>query len=134
MNQISEVPIYEKADVKITNLRAVFGAKTYAIANITSVEGQTIESNGCLLASVILMGIFFTLVGIPFILDKQSFGMFIFGVFMFALAYLIKKSQRPSYAVNLTTASGEIKAYTSFNQQSIQEIVNALNDAIIQKG
>lgn len=134
MNQISEVSIYEKADIKITNLRAVFGPKTYSISNITSVEGQRIEPSGCLLFFFIITGILFSAIGLPNIIDNQFYGFCVIGILMFGLAFIVFKSSKPTFAVNLTTASGEIKAYTSDNQESILEIVNALNDAIIQKG
>lgn len=133
MNQISETPIYEKADIKITNLRAVFGAKTYSISNITSVEAQRIDPSGCAPAFFILGGILLTAVGAMAAMDG-SYGILIFGLCLLIPGYFISRQQKPSYAVSLTTASGEVKAYTSENQETIQEIVNALNEAIIRKG
>lgn len=132
MNQISESLIYEKNDIKITNLRAVFGSKTYSIANITSVETQRIEPSGCLVIGLILVGIAFLLIGLVDFTEDWQF--IIFGAMLLGLGFLVIKSQKPSFSVALTTASGEIKAYTSTEWESIKEIVEALNNAMIQKG
>lgn len=133
MNQISEATIYEKNDIKITSLRAVFGAKTYAISNITSVESKRIDGNGCLPAGLMILGVLLFIYGIPRLLDGD-FTWAIYGLIAFGLGFLIHRNNRPSFVVSLATASGEIKAYTSDSQETITEIVKALNDAIIQKG
>lgn len=133
MNQAAETTIYEKNDIKITNLRAVFGSKTYAISNITSVETKRIDANGCMPAGLMTIGVLLVFYGIPRLFDAE-FNMVIFGAIAFGLGFLIHRSNKPSYAVSLTTASGEIKAYTSESSESISEIIEALNNAIIQKG
>ena len=38
-----EKNIYEKGNIKITDVRAVFGKKTYAISDITSIEKGLIK-------------------------------------------------------------------------------------------
>lgn len=128
----SELPIYEKGDIKITNLRAVFGAKTYSISNITSVERKRIEPNGCLSFGLVVFGV--GLILVAFINLKQNWQNIIFGGILVAAGFAMSKAQKASYAVALTTASGEIKAYTSDHEESIKEIIVALNNAIIQKG
>jgi hypothetical protein len=53
-----EKAIYEQGTIKITNLRAVFGDKTYAMSNITSVEkGTKADNSGCVVAAMVLIGI-----------------------------------------------------------------------------
>lgn len=41
MNDISETTVLEERNVKITNLRAIIGTKTYPMSNITSVNLST---------------------------------------------------------------------------------------------
>jgi len=132
----SERVIYDQADIKITNLRAVFGAKTYSISNITSVEAQKIEPSGCLVGGLMLLGfpmIFFSILSL---IDgnSESWGVLIMGVLFAGAGLAGYRAQKPSYAVKLTTAAGEVKACTSDDESSIREIVEALNNAIIQKG
>jgi len=46
----------------------------------------------------------------------------------------MNRSAKPTYTVSLTTASGEVKACESHDQQTIRQIIESLNTAIIQKG
>lgn len=136
-----ETTIYDQNGIKITNLRAVFGEKTYSVANITSVEARTVPpSTGCAF-TILIGGILATIVGIAQAFPKsQSFGtrpdftFLIFGIIAIGSFILINRTAKPTYAVNLTTASGEVKAYESNDQQTIKTIVESLNTAIIQKG
>lgn len=127
-----ETIIFQNGDIKITNLRAVFGEKTYSVSNITSVEAAKINPSSCLPMSVFLLGIFLILIGIVDI--KQNFSYILFGALAFVIFYFLNKVSSPSWAVSITTAAGEIKAYKSTDQESIKKIVDALNNAIIQKG
>jgi hypothetical protein len=136
--QKTETTIYQQGEVHITNLRAVFHTKTYAISNITSVDSQRIEASGCAPAFLVILGIFLALFGIGAATgrngDAGDIVMIIIGaVMVFGGAY-VSRTAKPTYAVNLTTAAGEVKAYTSADETTIKNIVEALNNAIIQKG
>lgn len=127
-----EIIIYENKDIKITNLRAVFSEKTYSIANITSVESQTIPPNTTLAMVLFVIGLMLFILGIADYQSKASF--IIYSLFAFGLFFILKRSATESYSVNLTTAAGEVKAYISDNQETTKHIVDALNNAIIKKG
>lgn len=140
----TEKPLYQEGRITITSLRAIFGEKTYPVANITSVEMQTHQPVGCFLAVMALVGV---LVAVNSILSMTSASAFAFGaqdrsaeiavtvigLILVTLGVVGLRAQKPSYVVKLTTSSGEIKAHTSPDQQEIKRIVAALNDAIIQK-
>lgn len=129
----TETTLYNRAEVQITSLRAVFGAKTYAISNITSVEGQKIEPSGCMPIGLSLAGGLLVMVGVVQALDGE-FGTLAFGLLLLIPGIAIYRSAKPSFAVNITTSAGEVKAYTSNDWETIRQIVEALNNAIIQKG
>src|SRR5436190_16751771 len=64
MNDMSETTILEEGKVKITNLRAIIGTKTYPISNITSVNLITKPLSfgpGCLIGYGVLF-LFVTLI------------------------------------------------------------------------
>lgn len=129
----TETTLYNHAEVQITSLRAVFGAKTYAISNITSVEGQKIEPSGCFPGGLIVFGLLLSMIGITQALDGE-FGMLAFGLLLLIPGIAIYRSAKPSFAVSITTSAGEVKAYTSNDWETIRQIVEALNNAIVQKG
>ena len=127
-----ETTIYESEGIKVTNLRAVFAEKTYSVANITSVETKEIAPSGCLPIGLVIFGIFSIIGGISSFQDNWAW--LIWGAIAIGLFVAVNKNSRSSWAVNLTTASGEVKAYTSQDQETIKKIVDALNDAIVKKG
>lgn len=133
MNQQSETVIYEKNNVKITNLRAVFSEKTYPISNITSVGSKRIEDGSCLPFSLFIIGVLLLMVGVLKVLDG-IYSYLLYSALFLGLGFFLHRSRRPTFAVGITTASGEIKALTSPDEMVIKEIVEALNNAIVQKG
>jgi hypothetical protein len=56
------------------------------------------------------------------------------GAALTALAIFMLAKQKPSYAVVLTTAGGEIKTCHSRDGDFILRVVAALNDAIVARG
>jgi len=127
-----ETEIYTIDDIRITNLRAVFGQKTYSIANITSVEAQEVPANGCAVIFIVFLGIAFIIGGASG--SRVDWGVLIIGVLFAAGGVYGFANQKPTHSVTLTTAGGEVKAYTSTDKSVITKIVEALNTAIIQKG
>lgn len=90
---------------------------------------------------VLIAGILAIIVGIGMAFpNTQSFGthpnysVLITGIVAIGLFFLINRTAKPTYAVSLTTASGEVRAYESDDQTTIKTIVESLNTAIIQKG
>lgn len=127
-----EVTIYEQNGIKITNLRAVFGEKTYSVANITSVEAKTIQPSTGLAFTIFVIGLLLFFAGVADL--KENLGLIIWALGCFVIFFFMNRSAKPTYSVSLTTASGEVKAYESPDQQIIKTIVQSLNTAIIQKG
>ena len=127
-----EKTFFEGGNVKITNARFVNGNKTYAISSIVSVSLREKQPN--------LISVYFL-----FFLSYYSFLTLIFkflaglslsqelmlGIFFAVCAYFLLKSKRTRFFVTLMTAGGEVDAFESYNSQSAQQIINALDDAII---
>ena len=125
-----EITIYEKNDIKITNLRAVFGSKTYAINSITSVEAKSENKTGCAPAGLFIGGLFIAVFGYA----GDGNGLLVFGLILAFMGLGVLLTAKATYIVQIASASGEIKAFTSKNKTDIDPIVTALNDAIIKKG
>jgi hypothetical protein len=127
-----EITILESGKIKITNLRAVFAEKTYSVSNITSVETKQINPSGCLPFGLVVASIIFFMLGVTDL--KENWQFILFALLSFGLFIVLYRGSKPSWAVSLTTASGEVKAYESPKQDEIKKIVDALNNAIVQKG
>lgn len=127
-----EIVIHEDAEVKITNLRAVLGGKTYSIANITSVGAKEESPSGCVPAGLIIFGLFLLFIGMSDL--RSNLGYLITGVVLSGLGFLAARSAKPDFILQIATAAGEVKALSSKDKAYIQKITDALNDAIIKKG
>ena len=132
-----ETVYYSDDNVSITNTRAVFSGKTYALANVTSVEMAIKPPEGQGYASVFLLGggaaIMYGLSGIGS-MPVQNILVLIFIGGCVALLSIGTLRAKPSYIVKVSSSSGEANALISPNKQYIQEVVKAVNDAIVKRG
>nr|HET6902852.1 DUF6232 family protein [Ktedonobacteraceae bacterium] len=123
---MSEMPILTVGEVTVTKTRAVFGGKTYAMTNISSVTIAKKKINIVLVVIVGLIGL-----GCLGALASSPIAGLIGLIIVAGLIYLLVK---PSYGVLITSAGGESQAYTSSNRVLIERIVSAVNEAIINRG
>lgn len=135
---LQETTYFSEKNVKITSTRAIIFDQTYSMANITSVSTKELHPNQSFGIILMLVGMLFSLCGLPglFNLTEGSsilLTFFVGGVIALVFGiYLIATSKR--YAVRLGSASGETNALISKDQDYIQNIVDALNQAIIERG
>ena len=122
--------------VRITSTRAVFADKTYALAAITSVEARRLDPERSLPYGVILAGVVACGVAAFFFLESVLLGasVLMLGLGVVVLGAVWGLQIGPTYAVILRTSGGERKALVSADKGEIKEIVDALNDAIIDRG
>ena len=108
--------------VRITNSRAIFGNKTYVMGNISSISlGQ--KNPDYTFAVIFFIGGLFCL-----------FFDLILGAVIFTVGILIAYSAKGEYTVKLTSASGETDALSDSNKTYIQDVVNAMQEAIVNRG
>ncbi|MDQ3004590.1 MAG: DUF6232 family protein [Chloroflexota bacterium] len=128
-----EKVIYEQGDIKITNLRAIFGDKTYAISNITSVtKKEKTNLSAFLPVAMIVVGIaFISFAFFEKVINWIAIG---FGVLMVVGGYFVAMLLKTEYFVQIGSASGEEQANKSKSIAKVTEIVKAVNQAMIQQG
>jgi|SRR5215207_8841299 len=132
-NVTEEKVIYEKSDIRITNLRAIFGDKTYAISNIISVtKKERTNLSAFLPVAIIVLGIAF--ISFAFFNEVINWTAIWFGVFMVIGGYFVAMLLKTEYFVQIGTASGEEQAYKSKSIVKVTDIVRAINQAMIQQG
>ena len=127
---MEEEIVFEDDDVKITNLRAIIGSKTYAIANVTSVGLSRIEPSTGLAFSLMLIGGMAAM----FAIAAENWGLAGTFGFIAVLGGIVVAQSKPSFAVTINSASGETKALKSQDEGRIRRIVDAMNEAIVRRG
>ena len=116
--------------VSVTRSRFVVEGQTYVISNITSVKYfEKIPERGGPILSVVF-GLFLCFLGLLW----QSLYPALIGLPCIIFAGVQWHGQSAEYSVVLTTAGGEIKALTNEDSGYITAVVEALNQAIIDRG
>ena len=119
---MEEKIFYENGDVSVSNSRFIVDGQTYAMSNVTSVKTKLEKAKR-------IPGILITLFGVGVVGVNSMVGgvMIVVGIVVLILA-------KNKYSVALNTSSGENQALTSTDKNYIEEIVSALNDAIVSRG
>ena len=135
-----EFTYYSSDNVLVTSTRAVVGAATYALANITSVSMRVIAPSrlrpflglvfGLLLFSWSLWRL---VVGVGAAAEEMILSMVIGLAFSGECARRVVRA-RPTYVIEIASASGEAKALKSKDRDHIERIVGAMQQAISERG
>jgi hypothetical protein len=126
--------LYDKNGVQVDTTRFIVHGTTYPINTISSVQAlQTKDRDWKLAIGAVIGGL---LVGG---MVESSVGGTIGSILGFAViiggfvgAYYLRPKNL--YYVSIATASGEQQAYASYDMQEIQDIVNSINQAIVNRG
>lgn len=134
----SDEVFLSEGGIVVSKTRFVAGVQTFALANITSVTPVQLPPRRGKWAVLLIVGLLVALFGISLINDDESKagGAFVitFGGAMFLGAIFGIFTARPSYAVFLNTAGGEMKTCHSRDGTFVQRVVAALNQAIVARG
>ncbi len=116
--------------IRVTSSRVIIGNTTYSLANITSVS-RTINNPSRVGPFVFIVTGVLILVAS---LSGESFGLSIIGAILAGLGTIAWRGLRPTYHLRIRSASGDSIALTSENKDRIDQVVRAINEAIIQRG
>jgi Family of unknown function (DUF6232) len=134
MTLVSEINILKENNVKITNLRAIIGTKTYAISDIASVSMDVNEPK-------LFLPVFFTVIaGVCLVLialsDMREYSGCLNTSLYTGTAGLVFFifSRKTMYSICIIGSTAvEIKVLESFDKEHVERIVKALNAAISQR-
>lgn len=118
---------FEKGSVKVTSARVIFGNQTHALSGITSVLGARFRGKLFWIPLIIILFIAFGFLlqgGMSFLVGLVLGGAAIWGANKFIAQYVIVFS----------SSSGSQKAYFNRDKKMIDDVVKAINDAIVHRG
>jgi hypothetical protein len=130
MNDVGEITILEEADVKITNLRAAIGTKTYVLSDLISVR-MTKESSmvGCLTVALfsggLLLGLF------SFVSATYNLEYCLAAFIILAAALVVALLAQPNYILQIRNASGKSDILQSMDEDYLRRIVDAIDEAMV---
>ena len=121
----TEKIFYQDGNVSVTQSRFIVNGKTHAMRNISSVANRRI-------AKSIAGPIWLIILGLVLFFFQGNAS--IAGMILIGLAILLIAVKKDSFAVRISSNSGETNGLISKDQNYIQTIVNAINDAIVHRG
>ena len=125
---MAEQTLLSEGNVSVSTARFVVEGQMYPISGITSVKSLTQRP---IKWPMILIA--FGVISLANVIAEGNIDVLWFVVF-FGGGGLLWMIKGVKYILVLSTASGEVQALTSRNQAFIIRIVNALNQAIVQRG
>ncbi len=120
-----EKVFYQDDNVLVTQSRFTVGSETYAMRNISSVTNFEIKKSKIFPFLVMFIGFMLIFVGEEFYVG----GIMALVGFIWLLIVM-----RNDFAVKISTNAGEPNTLISKNKKYIQEVVDAVNEAIIYRG
>ena len=134
-----EIAYFASDDVLITNSRAVFGSKTYAMANITSVAMTWTNIDRWLGAIAVALGVavFVYWLGWQWwpgwLFESSDYFTVAVGLILVGGGVLCVVLAKRRYTVQIASASGESEALVSTNGDYVERIVDAVQQAISER-
>ena len=119
---MEERTFFEQGDVKVTNARFISNGQTYAMRNVTSVKPFEQKPPRA-------MGVIAALIG----LGVMASGNFMFGVMALAAGLAVLFLIKPIYHVLLATSSGETRALKTKDRNYVNQVIQAINDAMVHR-
>ena len=132
MTKVSETTILQDGVVKITNLRTLIGTTTYSMSDIKSVS---LTKQAKTYRPLWLVGVGILFISWAVIDETLQFREFFnIGMLLVILGITLFVIAKPTYAIQIGSASGETSILRSTNINFIQKIVNAMNSALARRG
>jgi hypothetical protein len=113
----SETTFFQNSEITVTNARFVVGSQTYAMRGVTSVRGIEITHSKAW--------------PMLFIISDLLLLLFYVGIVLIGIGLYLLIKQKRRFAVVLTTAAGEVRAYESRDSNLVGDVLEALNQAIV---
>ena len=120
----------DEKGVRITATRLIIGSTTYAMANITSIRTKTVYPT-------LALGIIIGIIGLVVLAISAAFNswtgmLFLVGVLLLIIGIIL--AARRTYHLKVTSAAGEESPLTSKDREYINQLVVAVNEALIKRG
>lgn len=120
---IPERPMFQDATVFVSTSRVRVNTTTYAMANITSVRAWKTPANRSL-----------PIIGLVVAIGLAFLKYYIAAIVVAAICGLILYLMKDTHTILIGSSSGEVQALKSNNRAYIEQIVDAINNAIVARG
>lgn len=122
---MEETIFLNKGNVSVSNSRFIVTGQTYAMSNVTSVKSGLKEPERGGAVALVLIGLLCLLGG---------GWVFVVGLVLIGSGVMAWQGAKAQYSVILNTSAGENQALVSEDKSYIEDVIAALNEAIVSRG
>lgn len=127
-----EHTLLDEEMVTVTTTRFIVPGQTYPIAGITSIA-NTVDSSMAP-AGLVIVGIGIAAIGGSLGSTPGAGAVIVVGAVLLLAGVVGMTVSKSKHHVVLTTSAGEVRAFTSTDKDLINNVVVALNQAIVRRG
>ena len=128
-----EETIYSDSDVKVTTSRVLCAGMAYELRNITAVKMGETHPNAIPTLVAIAIGLCVLVTALARLeFNAAVLFLFVVGIALIALAVRHVHQLTPDYYLLISSSSDEVRAFTSKDRQQVEQIVAAVNEAIVR--
>ena len=130
MKELREITILKEGNIRITNQRAIIGAKTYTLSKFASVRVH--EDEPKLFLPVFYMLIAAICSALVAVSDMNDYSHFLTnGLYIAIIGFLFfLLSRKTKYSVRVRSAAGEMTMWVTNDMDSAERIATAIDKAI----
>lgn len=121
---MAEQIFFENGNITINQEQFIVENQTFEMASITSLKIETSPPSKRLSGNIAIVG------ALCFSLTEFFF---IIGLLLLGVAFFLWKKAKPHYSIILNTRAGEKQALVSDDKEYIDQVVSALNQALISR-
>ena len=131
---MSQGPLFETDDVRITPYIGQFGATTYQIASIVSVRVVQLRRLNRIVVSAFFIGLALIVAAALITVPDTSFSVAVTGIGVIVAALLLQPFwPGVAFALVLKTSAGDVRALTSRKKQFIFNVREAIEQAFVAR-
>ena len=131
---MSQGPLFETDDVRITPYIGQFGATTYQIASIVSVRVVQLRRLNRIVVSAFFIGLALIVAAALITVPNTSFSVAVTGIGVIVAALLLQLFwPGVAFALVLKTSAGDVRALTSRKKQFIFNVREAIEQAFVAR-
>ena len=131
---MSQGPLFETDDVRITPYIGQFGATTYQIAGIVSVRVVQLRRLNRIVVSAFFIGLALIVAAALITVPDTSFSVAVTGIGVIVAALLLQLFwPGVAFALVLKTSAGDVRAVTSRKKQFIFNVREAIEQAFVAR-
>jgi hypothetical protein len=128
-----EATIYSDSDVTVTTARVLCAGTTYELRNINSVKMGETHPNAIPTLVAIVIGLCVLITALARLeFNAAVVFLFVVGIALVAFAVRHMHQLTPDYHLFISTASGDVHAFTSKDRRQVERIVAGVNEALVR--